>query len=314
MISLKKVSKFFGRFKALDEITFRLKKGETTAFLGVNGAGKTTTMRIINGILDPDLGEVKIDKYSPADNPIKVKQIIGYLPENNPLYTHLRVSEYLHFIAQVRNLPGFPHRYKHLFTHMGIAAVWDQKIEEISRGYKQRVGLTAALIHQPKVLVLDEPLSGLDPLQKEEITSLLKTLGQKTTILFSTHVLSEVESLCSNIIIIHQGRIIFAGSLSDFTMHQTQIEVVYQGPKKLTNLILKDLPRLSLHQIKPVSAKTWHAVFNLAAGRPDRYLKSISAAVAENKGLVTQLNIRKQSLESLFTKLTDKANDQKAKD
>ncbi len=304
MITLTKVNKFFGRHHVLKDLTFTVKSGKITAFLGVNGAGKTTTMRLINGVLDPDSGQIRIGHYNPATQPLKVKRLIGYLPENNPLYTHLRVSEYLHFIAQVYDLSNFPLAYTQIFTQTGIQSIWDKKIETLSRGLKQRVGLTAALIHQPKVLVLDEPLAGLDPLQKQEIIQLLKTLATQTTILFSTHVLSEVEQLCHDVIIIHQGKILLSDSLANLKGKHTQVTVIYQGPKKIIRLLVQKHPNIKLtHQFSPRKGQ-WQLTLNLPTTKTDSYLKLISTAITQNQGILLRLDTQTQNLSTLFTQLT----------
>ena len=304
MITLTNINKYFGSHHVLKDLTFTVESGKITAFLGVNGAGKTTTMRLINGVLNPDSGQIRVGRYNPVTQPLKVKRIIGYLPENNPLYAHLKVSEYLYFIAQVYNLPNFPLAYTQIFTQTGIQSIWNQKIETLSKGLKQRVGLTAALIHNPKILVLDEPLSGLDPIQKQEIIDLLKTLATRTTILFSTHVLSEVEQLCHNVIIIHQGKILLSDSLTHLKGKHTQVTVVYQGSKKITQLLLQKHPKIKLtHQTSPQKGH-WQLTLNLPTHKPNTYLKSISTTITQNQGILLRLDTQTQDLSTLFTQLT----------
>ncbi len=310
MITLTNINKYFGHYHVLKNLTFTVKQGKITAFLGVNGAGKTTTMRLINGILNPDSGQIRVGRYNPVTYPLKVKRIIGYLPENNPLYTHLKVSEYLHFIAQIYNLPNFPFAYTKIFNQIGIQSIWDQKIETLSKGLKQRAGLAAALIHNPKVLVLDEPLSGLDPLQKQEIIDLLKTLANQTTILFSTHVLSEVEQLCHNVIIIHQGQILLSDSLVNLKSKHTQVTVIYQGPKKIAQLLLQKHPKIKLnHQTSPQKGH-WQLTLTLPTQKPNSYLKSISTTVTQNQGILLRLDTQTQNLSTLFTQLTTQHENQ----
>jgi len=206
MISLSSVSKKFKQKIAVDNITFKAKAGEIIGFLGPNGAGKTTTMRLILGYLAPSKGKISIDDLNPIDNRIDVLRKIGYLPENNPLYQEMKVSEYLQFIAAVKNVDNFAETA----SQVGLNEVLHSKIEELSRGYKQRVGLAAALLGKPSILILDEPTSGLDPLEQEKIRNLIKKMAGKT-IIFSTHILSEVEDVANRLIIIDKGKIVFDG-------------------------------------------------------------------------------------------------------
>lgn len=208
MIILNQVSKFFKEKKAVDNISFSVKEGEIVGFLGPNGAGKTTTMRLIVGYLKPTSGKISVNGKNPLEERIEVLRQIGYLPENNPLYLEMKVFEYLNFIASIKNQNEDLDDLKKI---TGIEEVWQTKIEELSRGYRQRVGLTAALIGNPKILILDEPTSGLDPLEQEKIRELIKILGKKKTIILSTHILSEVEEVANRIIIINKGRLVYDG-------------------------------------------------------------------------------------------------------
>ena len=207
MIILSSVSKFFGQKKAVDKISFKTKEGEIIGFLGPNGAGKTTTMRLILGYLKPTEGKIEISGLNPIDNRIEVLKMIGYLPENNPLYLEMKVKEYLSFIAQAKN----DNDWQKVAFDVGLVEVLSKKIEELSRGFKQRVGLAVALLGSPKILILDEPTSGLDPIEQEKIRDLIKKLAKKKTIIFSTHILSEVEAVANRLIIINEGRIVYDG-------------------------------------------------------------------------------------------------------
>lgn len=207
MISLSSVSKRFKNKTAVDDITFKAKEGEIIGFLGPNGAGKTTTMRLILGYLTPTEGKISIDSFDPLEDRIEVLKKVGYLPENNPLYQEMKVSEYLQFIASAKNVDNI----FETAAKVGLDDVLSSKIEELSRGFKQRVGLTAALLGDPSILILDEPTSGLDPLEQEKIRDLIKKLAKSKTIIFSTHILSEVEDVASRLIIIDKGKIVFDG-------------------------------------------------------------------------------------------------------
>jgi ABC-2 type transport system ATP-binding protein len=212
MISLANVTKKFGDKKAVDSLSFTIKPGEVVGFLGLNGAGKTTTMRLITGSYIPTSGNVDVFGHNPSKDHINVSRKIGYLPENNPLYTDLRAIEYLHFIAHARRWSG---NIQEIATSVGLADVIDRKIEQLSRGYRQRVGLAAALIGEPETLILDEPTSGLDPVEQEKILDLIRQLSQSKIILFSTHILSEVADVASRLIIINSGKIAYDGEKPD---------------------------------------------------------------------------------------------------
>lgn len=233
MISLTSVSKRFSSKLALDQISLQAKPGDIIGFLGPNGAGKTTTMRLILGYLFPTEGQVEVDGLNPLENRIEILKKIGYLPENNPLYPEMKVTEYLNFIADVKNAGDL----ENIISEVGLKEVFNSKIEELSRGFKQRVGLAAALLGDPEILILDEPTSGLDPIEQEKIRELIKNLsksptpsrsaglrgagstpsrsaglrGAGKTIIFSTHILSEVEDVANRLIIINRGKIVFDG-------------------------------------------------------------------------------------------------------
>ncbi len=208
MIRFNSVSKRFGNVLAVNRVSFTAKKGEIIGFLGPNGAGKTTTMRLILGILSPTEGEINVEGLSPTESRISVVKRIGYLPENNPLYKNMSVSEYLKFIADVKK----DNNWKEVVESVGLNEKINTQIGKLSRGYKQRVGLAAALISNPQILILDEPTSGLDPLEQDKIKSLIKKIGKNKTIIFSTHILSEAEDVVNRVIIINEGKIMYDGS------------------------------------------------------------------------------------------------------
>lgn len=205
MISLSSVTKRFREKTAVSNISFKVKKGEIIGFLGPNGAGKTTTMRLVLGYLTATSGTILVDNEDPIRNRMSILKKIGYLAENNPLYTDMKVREYLDFITQVKDAGD----YEDLSEVVGLSEVLDSKIEELSRGFKQRVGLAAALISNPPILILDEPTSGLDPLEQERIRKLIKAIAKNKVVLFSTHMLSEVEDVANRLIIINQGQVVY---------------------------------------------------------------------------------------------------------
>lgn len=205
MIELKNVTKKFPNKLAVNDVSFKAEKGEIIGFLGPNGAGKTTTMRLIMGILNPSEGSVKVSKKTPTLDRTDIVKNIGYLPENNPLYGDMKVGEYLKFIADARHVE----MAEDLPESVAIDDVMDRKIEELSRGYRQRVGLAAALLADPDILILDEPTSGLDPIEQDKIKELIHKKAENKIIIFSTHILSEVEDVANRLVIIYKGSIIF---------------------------------------------------------------------------------------------------------
>lgn len=207
MIILTNITKKFGEKNAVDSLSIEIKTGEVIGFLGVNGAGKTTTMRMITGVLKPTSGTVSVDGVDPLDHHISTTQKIGYLPENNPLYPDMKVEEYLQFIREVKKHGN----YIDIAEKIGLTEVLDKKIETLSRGYRQRVGLAAALLGNPYILILDEPTSGLDPIEQDRIRALITELAKEKVIVFSTHILSEVEDIATRIIIINRGQKVYDG-------------------------------------------------------------------------------------------------------
>ena len=207
--------KQFGEQKAVNGVSFSVQQGEIVGFLGPNGAGKSTTMKMITGYLSPDNGVAKISNINVAENPIEAKRKIGYLPEANPLYFDMYVKEYLDFISGVHQIRNRNQRVAEVIELTGLQAEQKKKVAQLSKGYKQRVGLAAALIHDPEVLILDEPTSGLDPNQIIEIRNVIKQQGQNKTVLFSSHILQEVQAICDRVIIINRGQLVADDSLAN---------------------------------------------------------------------------------------------------
>jgi ABC-2 type transport system ATP-binding protein len=214
MIEIQKISMKYGATHALNSVSFSVKAGEILGLLGPNGAGKSTLMKILTTFIYPSSGTATIGGYDILNDPLKVRELVGYLPENVPLYMDMRVDEYLAFVGNARGISGklLKERFEWIIESCGIRPVWKHTINQLSKGYKQRVGLAQSLIHDPKVLILDEPTSGLDPLQIIGIRTLIKSLSEKKTIVFSTHILQEVEAIADRIVIINEGSIISQGS------------------------------------------------------------------------------------------------------
>ena len=217
MIEISNLTKTYGEQKAVDNISFKVEKGEIIGILGPNGAGKTTTMKIITCYMPPNEGDVIVGGFSVLDDSIEVRRMIGYLPEINPLYGDMNVVDFLRYIADLRGLSGDLQngRIREMVEVCGLDDVLHKNISELSKGYRQRVGLAQAMIHDPEILILDEPTIGLDPNQVIDIRNLIKQLGREKTVILSTHILSEVQATCDRAIIIHNGRIVADSSLAD---------------------------------------------------------------------------------------------------
>ncbi len=206
-IQVRQLTKRYDSQIAVNQINFELKRGEITGFLGPNGAGKSTTMKMITGSLVPTSGEIQINGINILKNPISAQKIIGYLPEHNPLYLEMYVREYLHFMAGLyKNIPKS--RVEEVIEITGLAPESNKKIEQLSKGYRQRVGLASALIHDPEILILDEPTTGLDPNQLVEIRNIIKELGKNKIVLLSSHIMQEIQAVCDRVIVLHKGNIV----------------------------------------------------------------------------------------------------------
>jgi ABC-2 type transport system ATP-binding protein len=244
-IAVRNLTKVYGEQKAIDSISFDVKTGEILGFLGPNGAGKTTTMKIITCFMPPNAGTVEVDGLNIDEHSLEVRRKIGYLPENNPLYSEMNVLEYLEYAAQLHGMrgPAVNARIKEMVHVCGLESVRHKDIGELSKGYRQRVGLAQAMIHEPDVLILDEPTSGLDPNQIVEIRNLIKQLGRAKTVVLSTHILSEVQATCDRVLIINEGKIVADGT-------PEQLQQDFQGAESLT-LELRTGITDALQQISP---------------------------------------------------------------
>ena len=233
-VSVSHLSKHYGQQKAVDDISFEIASGEIVGFLGPNGAGKSTTMKMITGYLEPLAGNIKVSGVDIAVNPTLAKEKIGYLPENNPLYLDMYIKEYLSFVAEIYKIKNIPERVAAMIEKTGLQKEQHKHIHQLSKGYRQRVGIAQALIHDPDVLILDEPTSGLDPNQLVDIRSLIIELGKEKTVILSTHVMQEVEAMCQRVIILNKGKIATDNPIAQLkakTHKQAQVKCKIKGKK-----------------------------------------------------------------------------------
>ncbi|MBW8686513.1 gliding motility-associated ABC transporter ATP-binding subunit GldA [Chitinophaga rhizophila] len=300
-ITVTQLSKVYGEQRAVNDISFALTKGEVVGFLGPNGAGKSTTMKMITGYLPPTSGTASVGGYDVVTHPIEVRQRIGYLPEANPLYTDMYVREFLTFIASIHKLgSNTEKRIAEVIGMTGLQPESKKKIGALSKGYKQRVGLAQALIHDPEVLILDEPTSGFDPNQLVDIRELISELGKEKTILLSTHIMQEVEAMCSRVIIINKGNIIADDSLTNLQqgrMDNGYIQVSFGDPLPTT----AELQQLTgVTNVKQQDPRTWQ----LFAGNLEEVRKNLLQFALINNRNILSLQSNSQSLESIFRELT----------
>mgnify|MGYP000376693561 CR=1 FL=1 len=299
-IKIEQVSKFYGSQKALDRVSFEIGTGELVGFLGPNGAGKSTLMKIITGYLSSDGGAVKINGESVETKNVAIRSQIGYLPENNPLYTDLYVREYLEMVAGFYQLQNKKEQVLKMVELTGLKTEQHKKIGALSKGYRQRVGLAQALIHDPAVLILDEPTTGLDPNQLEEIRQLIRTISANKTVMLSTHIMQEVEAICSRVIIINKGILVADGSIDQLKGGQfAQKQTVFVEFDKSANL--ETLRKIQgLRKIEPINATTFIAESD---GSTDLRPALFHFAV-HNKLVLLSLKEQQQSLENVFQELT----------
>ena len=230
MIEAQGLSKFYGEFAAAQEVTFSVPRGQVCAFLGPNGAGKSTTMKMLTGFLAPSEGEAKIGGHNVSDDRLKAAEMLGYLPENGPLYNEMTPETFLTYIGETRLMEPktLRDRLDYVADKCSLGDVWGKAIGKLSRGYRQRVGMAQALLHDPDVLILDEPTSGLDPNQVHGVRELILSLGQKKTVLLSTHILQEVRAVCSRVILINEGRLVFDGPTDDLGTEGSAMEAKFR--------------------------------------------------------------------------------------
>ena len=297
-IIVKNVSKQYGPQWALDAVSFEIPKGQIVGFLGPNGAGKSTMMKIITSFIPATKGEVSVNGYDVVSQSMDSRRLIGYLPEHNPLYLEMYVKEYLSFIAGIYRLDKVSTRVNEMIDRVGLGLEAHKRIGALSKGYRQRVGLAQALIHDPAVLILDEPTSGLDPNQLIEIRNLIQNVGQEKTVMFSTHIMQEVEAICSRALIINHGKLIADKSIQDLkqTSGINKISIELDGP--IQDSILKSIPGvLKVNNVGPLK---WE--LDVQSGMDNRI--DIAKRMNEEGRVVLTMNQKEQRLEDIFKDLT----------
>jgi ABC-2 type transport system ATP-binding protein len=298
-IAVTNLTKIYGAQKAVNNISFTVNKGEIVGFLGPNGAGKSTTMKIITGYLTADGGNAEVCGITVQENNNETKKKIGYLPEANPLYYDMYVKEYLEFIANVHHITNKKEAINTAIAKVGLQIEAAKKIGQLSKGYKQRVGLAAALIHNPDVLILDEPTSGLDPNQIVEIREVIKKLGKEKTVLFSSHIMQEVEAICDRVIIINKGNIVADDTLSNLQKGKTDNHVVLvQFKEDVLIEVLKNLHDVS--SVEQPETKNW----KLKTSNPESVRKQLLELSLKNNWNIVSLQSQSNSLEDVFRTLT----------
>ncbi|ATA88515.1 gliding motility-associated ABC transporter ATP-binding subunit GldA [Capnocytophaga stomatis] len=294
-VEVRELTRQYGSQIAVNQISFTLKKGEITGFLGPNGAGKSTTMKMITGSLIPTEGEIQINGINMLKNPILAQKKIGYLPEHNPLYLEMYVREYLSFMADLYGkIPR--NRVEEVIEITGLTPESNKKIEQLSKGYRQRVGLASALIHDPEILILDEPTTGLDPNQLVEIRNIIKELGQNKIVLLSSHIMQEVQAICDRVIVLNKGSIVLDKRMSELQGKEQIIEVAFDF--RVEERLLKQIPN-----VKSV-VNEFEFLYNISFDTEKDMRPAVFDFAKENGLKILQINHKHKTLEQLFTELT----------
>ncbi|WP_320111094.1 gliding motility-associated ABC transporter ATP-binding subunit GldA [Draconibacterium orientale] len=298
-VETRNITKLFGKQKALDSISFSVNKGELVGFLGPNGAGKSTTMKIITGYLPQDEGDILIDGQKVSGQNLDYKKQIGYLPEHNPLYTDFYVKEFLEITAGFYHLKNKKQRIAEMIELTGLGIEQHKKIRALSKGYRQRMGLAQALIHDPSILILDEPTTGLDPNQLEEIRALIRQISKEKTVILSSHIMQEVEAVCNRVLIINKGKIVADGNISDVKAGiNMQNQVVVAGFKE-------NVSEDQLLQIPGVNSVAQNELgWEIEAGNENDIRQNIFQFAVANKLTLLTLFEKQQNLENVFHQLT----------
>ncbi len=314
MIHVEALSKDYGPVRALDAVSFEVEKNQILGFLGPNGAGKSTAMKIITTFLAPTEGRVLVDGISVAEDPIEVRRRIGYLPESNPLYVDMRVDDYLRFCGKARGLGGrdLEQRLRYVVDAAGLGRVLKKEISELSKGFKQRTGLAQALIHDPAILILDEPTTGLDPLQIIEIRRLIQELAREKTIIFSTHILQEVSSTTDRVVIINRGRIIADGSVSELQREHrdgSPVRASFVADREEVENELSSVP--GLRECRVLGESDGVVSVNLRGNGGD-FSRRVAEVARDRRWTVLELAHHESTLEDIFIRLVEKSGEEAA--
>ncbi|MGD1845428.1 MAG: gliding motility-associated ABC transporter ATP-binding subunit GldA [Salibacteraceae bacterium] len=297
-ISVQKVTKLYGEQRALNDVSFDIQPGEIVGFLGPNGAGKSTMMKIITCYLPQSMGKVSVCGFDVGEKSMRVREKVGYLPEHNPLYLEMYVKEYLAFIAGLHGISKPKRKVEEMIALVGLTVEQRKPIRALSKGYRQRVGLAQAMIHDPDVLILDEPTTGLDPNQIEEIRSLIKNLGEQKTVMMSTHIMQEVEAICDRVMIINKGSIVADDSAANLRQMRKQsqtVEVEFDG-----KIAASELRKIKgVRQVEPLEGQRWLV---RADTEGDIRASLFQFAVNSNRSVLTQ-KVAEQRLEDVFREL-----------
>jgi ABC-2 type transport system ATP-binding protein len=309
MIEVEHLTKSYGPTVAVSDVSFEVQKGEVLGFLGPNGAGKTTTMRVITGYLPPSEGRVRVAGFDVVEEPLEAKRRTGYLPENPPVYFDMTVAEYLAFVARIKGVPRreIKKRIAEVSEKVAITDVQQREIGKLSRGYRQRVGLAQALIHNPDVLVLDEPTAGLDPKQIIETRELIRGLAGQHTVVLSTHILPEVSKTCQRVVVINQGKVVAVGAPDELTRWLQGYETVLvtvEGPAAEVMDKLQRVP--GLHWVEPRETSDGAVTFEIHSEKGLDVRPEVARAVVESQWKLLELKTSGLSLEDIFLKLTTK--------
>lgn len=307
MIRIENLTKDYGDVKAVQSISFSLNDGEIVGFLGANGAGKSTTLKMMTGYLSPTSGNVFVDDRNIIDDCIHIQKQIGYLPELNPLYFEMKVHEYLKFHAEIRGIQesDFNESLKRVVNECGLQGVVHRTIGNCSKGYKQRIGLAAALIHDPKILILDEPVTGLDPNQIVEIRSLIKKLGKEKLVLMSSHILQEIQATVDRIIIIDNGRIVADGTSEELIsdskgITKLKLEILQGNENDIKNMEAT-IPSI---KVEGINKQKESIMINIEYQNSSDPRKDLFQYAIEKNWVITEMSLHKRNLEDLFRNLT----------
>ncbi len=297
-ITVSHLTKLYGHQKAVDNVSFQVEKGEILGFLGPNGAGKTTTMKLITGYLPADEGEIIVNGINVTEESTTIRETLGYLPENNPLYQDMYVREYLRYVARIYHLDQPWKRISEVIGLTGLNSESHKQIRQLSKGYRQRVGLAQAIIHDPEVLILDEATSGLDPNQLIEIRQLIRDLGKEKTILLSTHIMQEVQALCDRVVIINKGKIVADGNirmLSQNLVHDYKVRVSFS--RQVVDITLREIEGYISHEA--ITTSTF-----IITGKENTLNEAIFDFAVKKNLKILEMSTVQESVENIFQQLT----------